>query len=64
MPIGYGISGSAGPLGIQGPPIAATANYPTWDDGVIFFDWLTNTPSRILMKLPIKNPSKYKNELL
>jgi hypothetical protein len=62
MPIGYGISGSAGPLGIQGPPIAAAAaNYATWDDGVIFFDWLTNTHSRTLMKLPIKNPSKYKN---
>ena len=38
--------------------------YSTWDDGVAFFDWLTNTPAkppRISMILPI--PSSHKNPL-
>ena len=38
--------------------------YSTWDDGVAFFDCLTNTPtmpSRISMILPIL--SRYKNRL-
>jgi len=60
MPIGYGIPV---PVVIPGPPIAAAANYATWDDGVAFFDWLTNTHPRTLMALPINNPSKYKNPL-
>jgi hypothetical protein len=37
--------------------------YATWDDGVAFFDWLTNTHPRTPMALPISKLSKYKNPL-
>lgn len=53
----YYITGNQNPFHV----VPGIAGYATWDDGVDFFDWITNTPSRNHAGLPI--PPEYKNPL-
>jgi hypothetical protein len=50
-------------IGNQNPfhVIPGVAGYATWDDGVDFFDWITNTPPRSHAGWVI--PDEYKNPL-
>jgi len=52
----YYSTGNQNPFHVPG-----VAGYATWDDGVDFFDWITNTPSRNHPGWVI--PHKYKNPL-
>ena len=53
----YYITGNQNPFHV----VPGVAGYATWDDGVDFFDWLTNTPSRSHPGWTI--PDEYKNPL-
>ena len=53
----YYIIGNQNPFHV----VPGIAGYATWDDGVDFFDWITNTPPRNHPGLPI--PPDYKNPL-
>jgi len=53
----YYIFGNQNPFHL----VPGVAGYATWDDGVDFFDWLTNTSPRNHPGLSI--PQEYKNPL-
>jgi hypothetical protein len=56
----YYITGNQNPFHV----VPGVAGYATWDDGVDFFDWITNTPPRnhpgLAIPLQFSNPLKIK----